>query len=149
VYFDDVANTLRVVVSFSNLWGTVLAAHIHAATPVANTGTASVATQTPTFSGFPSGVTAGSYDQTFDLSMASSFRAGYITANGGTTAGAGSALVAALNDQKAYLNIHTTAVQSGEIRGFLHVPDSGATALLLFLPLATLAAYKRIRNRQT
>lgn len=147
VYFDDVANTLRVVVIFSNLLAGVTAAHIHAATLLANTGTAGVATPTPTFPGFPSGVTAGAYDQTFDLSMASSFRAGYITANGGTAGTAASALIGALNDQKAYLNIHTTANPGGEIRGFLHaVPDSGSTALLLMLPVAALVAYGRNRK---
>jgi hypothetical protein len=149
VYFDDVANTLRVVVIFSNLLTGVTAAHIHAATALANTGTASVATQTPSFAGFPSGVTAGSYDQTFDLSLASSFRAGYITANGGTADTAAAALIGALNDQKAYLNIHTTSHPGGEIRGFLHdVPDNGSTALLLILPIAALAAYGRTRKLQ-
>lgn len=150
VYFDSVANTLRVVVIFSNLLSGVTAAHIHAATAVANMGTASVATQIPTFPGFPSGVTAGSYDATFDLGLASSFRAGYITANGGTPATAADALINALNDQKAYLNIHTSTHPGGEIRGFLHkVPDTASTAVLLSLGLAAmtgLARTRRLRN---
>jgi len=147
VYFDNVANTLRIVVLFSNLTTGVTAAHIHAATLLANTGTASVATPTPSFPGFPSGVTAGSYDQIFDLSLASSFRAGYITANGGTADSAANALIGALNDQKAYLNIHTSTYPGGEIRGFLHeVPDSGSTAVLLLLPMAALIGYRRSRR---
>jgi hypothetical protein len=150
VYFDDVANTLRIVVIFSNLLSGVTAAHIHAATALANTGAAPVATQTPTFSGFPTGVTSGSYDNTFDLSVASTFRAGYITANGGTTDTAAAALIGALNDQKAYFNIHTTTSPGGEIRGFLHdVPDHGSTALLLILPMAAVAAYGRTRRLRT
>jgi hypothetical protein len=147
VYYDDVANTLRIVVIFSNLLSGVTAAHIHAATTLANTGTASVATQVPSFAGFPTAVTAGSYDQTFDLSQASSFRPGYITDNGGTADTAAAALIGALNDQKAYLNIHTDTFRAGEIRGFLHeVPDNGATILLLTVPLAAMAAYRRTRK---
>ncbi|HEX2861256.1 MAG TPA: CHRD domain-containing protein [Lacunisphaera sp.] len=147
VYFDDVAMTLRIVVSFSNLLGTVTAAHIHAATAVANAGTAAVATQTPSFVGFPSGVTSGFYDQTFDLMLDSTYRAGYLTANGGTASSAAAALVAALDAEKAYLNVHTTAVASGEIRGFLHdVPERGSTALLLVLAMASITGIARGRK---
>src|SRR5688572_28952010 len=147
VYFDDIANSLRIVVSFSNLLSGVTAAHIHAATAIANTGTASVATPVPSFPGFPSGVMAGSYDQTFDLSLASSFRAAYITANGGTPATAAKALIGAMSDQKAYFNIHATGHPGGEIRGFLErVPDNGSTALLLMLPMAAFVTYRRLRQ---
>ena len=59
VTYDDVAHTLRVEASFSGLIGTTTAAHIHAPTAVPFTGTIGVATQTPSFSGFPLGVTSG------------------------------------------------------------------------------------------
>ena len=50
----------------------------------------------------------------------------------------------ALFDGKAYLNIHTTFVPSGEIRGFLkQVPDNGLTLSLLGLGLAGLAVVRR------
>src|SRR5450432_2313872 len=67
VNFDDSANTLFVDLVFSGLLGTTTASHIHAATLVAGTGTAGVATTTPTFPGFPLGVTSGSYTVTLDL----------------------------------------------------------------------------------
>ncbi|HEY0039104.1 MAG TPA: CHRD domain-containing protein [Flavisolibacter sp.] len=111
-------NFMTLQTSFSGLLGTTTASHIHAPTPVAGAGTAPVATQTPSFVGFPVGVTAGSYTQTFDMTMASSYRPGYITANGGTPAGAFAALKTALNEGKAYLNIHTALFPGGEIRGF-------------------------------
>jgi hypothetical protein len=131
VDYDDTAHTLRVQVTFSDLLGTTTVAHIHSPTAVAFTGNAGVATQTPTFSGFPAGVTSGSYDQTFDLTLASSFNAAFVTANGGTPAGAEAALTSSFADGKAYLNLHTSEFGGGEIRGFLQpVPEPSAFVLL-------------------
>src|SRR5436190_22922131 len=59
VDIDTAAHTMRVRTSFTGLVGTTTASHIHAATTVAGTGTAGVATTTPTFAGFPLGVTSG------------------------------------------------------------------------------------------
>jgi len=119
VDIDAVAHTMHVHLTFSGLLGTTTASHIHAATAVAGTGTAGVATTTPSFALFPLGVTAGLFDNTLDMTLASSYNASFITANGGTTASAEAALIQAIADGKAYLNIHTTVVPGGEIRGFL------------------------------
>jgi CHRD domain/PEP-CTERM motif len=130
VNFDDSANTLFVDLVFSGLLGTTTASHIHAATAVPGAGAAGVATTTPTFPGFPLGVTSGSYTVTLDLTSASSYNPAYITANGGTTAGAEAALAAAMAAGEAYLNIHTTVVPGGEIRGFLTpVPEPSSLGL--------------------
>jgi hypothetical protein len=129
--YDNLAHTLYIDVSWSGLLGTTTASHIHAATTVAGTGTAGVATTTPYFSGFPIGVTSGSYTTTLDLTLASSYNPSYVTANGGTTATAEAALVAAIAADKAYLNIHSTVFGGGEIRGFLvAVPEPSGVALL-------------------
>jgi hypothetical protein len=132
VDYDSTAHTLRVQVTFSGLTGTTTAAHIHSpipdppANPLAN-----VATQTPSFTGFPLGVTAGSMDQTFDLTLASSWRAQYITDSGGTPAAAEAAFASQVASGKAYLNIHSSTFNGGEIRGFLTpVPEPTAVALL-------------------
>lgn len=147
VYFDDIAQTMEVVVSFSGLLGLTTASHIHAATAAANTGTAGVATQTPTFTGFPLGVTAGAYDHLFDLTQTSTFNGSYVTANGGTAAGASAALEAALLSDKAYLNIHTSQFGGGEIRGFLHnVPDNYPTLLVLSVVLGATVLVSRKRR---
>jgi len=119
VDIDPVAHTMRVLVSFEGLLANVTNAHIHGPTAVAGTGTAGVATTTPTFPGFPAGVTAGLYDNTFDTTQASSFNPAFITANGGTPALAEAALFAAIDAGKAYVNVHTTLYTGGEIRGFL------------------------------
>lgn len=146
VIFDDVANTMRVEVTFSGLLGNTTASHIHAATAVPGTGTAGVATTVPTFTGFPTGVTSGTYDHTFDLTLASSYNPAYVTANGGTIASAQAALGAALAQGRSYLNIHTTMVPGGEIRGFLQaVPETGSTFALLALSFTGLCCASRSR----
>ena len=131
VDWDSTANTMRVRVTFSGLLGTTTASHIHAATAVAGTGAAGVATTTPTFTGFPLGVTAGTYDNIFDMTLASSYNPAYVSANGGTPATAEAALKASIDAGTSYLNIHSTVVPGGEIRGFLFaVPEPGTLALL-------------------
>ena len=135
VVFDDVFSTMNVQFSFSDLLGMTAAAHIHAATATPFSGTAGVATATPTFPSTPLGVTSGSYSQLFDMTLASSYNPAYITANGGTTASAFNALLLAADEGKAYLNIHTNIFLGGEIRGFLtqttSVPEPSSLLLLL------------------
>jgi hypothetical protein len=53
------------------------------------------------------------------MTSAASYNPAFVTANGGTTAGAEAALLAGLEAGQAYLNIHTTMFPGGEIRGFL------------------------------
>jgi hypothetical protein len=145
VDYDNVAHTMRVQANFTGLTGTTTAAHIHA--PVLDPPappTANVATQTPSFTGFPLGVTAGSMDTTFDLTMASSWRAGYITENGGTPAGAEAAFAQALDQGRAYFNIHTSTFGGGEIRGFLQlIPEPAAAALAGIAAVALIARRRR------
>jgi hypothetical protein len=147
VAWDTVAHTLQVNANFQGLTGTTTAAHIHAATPMPLQGIAAVATQTPSFIGFPLGVTSGTFSNTYDLTLASSYRPGFITASGGTPAGAEAALLTALQQQRAYFNIHSTTFPGGEIRGFLTaVPEPGTWALMI---LGFGAAGVLLRRRRT
>ncbi len=122
--------TMRVQESFSGLSGDVTAAHIHCCTAIPETGTAGVATVTPTFTGFPSGVTAVTSDHTFDMTAASSYNPAFVTANGGNISGAFNTLVAGLAAGTAYSNIHTDVYPGG---GNTWLPacstDSGARNL--------------------
>lgn len=143
VVLDTVAHTLQVDVSFSSLSGTTTAAHIHCCvSPQAATPTAIVATQTPTFTGFPLGVTSGSYSHTFDLTLDSSWSPTFETANGGTAAGAEAALAVGLAQGFAYLDVHSNQFPGGEIRGFL-VPEPSPAVLFGSGALSLLWARRR------
>ncbi|WP_292915821.1 CHRD domain-containing protein [Nitrosomonas sp.] len=122
--------TMRVEANFNDLLGITTAAHIHCCIdPGSNVG---VATELPSFTGFPLGVTSGSYDHTFDMSLASSYNPAFITNHGGTISSAFNDLVAGLDAGRAYLNIHTNLFPGGEIRGLLSpVPEPESYALLL------------------
>lgn len=143
VEYDALTHLLHVEVEFDDLLGTVTAAHIHCC--VDAPGVVGVATTVPTFPFFPTGVTSGSYDRTFDLTLASSFNPAFILANG-AVAGAEAALAAGLDAGRAYFNIHTTAFPAGEIRGFLVAVPEPATLPLLGLGVLSLLALRRKRH---
>ncbi len=141
VTIDTVLNTLHVQVTFTGLTSGTTASHIHCC--IAPPGATGVATTTPTFTGFPLGVTSGTFDSILDLTMASSYNPAFITAEGGTIAGAEAALIAGIAGDMAYLNIHTTNNPGGEIRGFL-VPEP-TTMLLMGAGLSALLLARRRR----
>ena len=136
VTFDPVLHTLHVQAVFSGLGSPDTAAHIHCCAPQpANVG---VATTLPTFSGFPTGVTSGTYDNTLNTLLASTYNPAFVTANGGTPVSAETALVTGMVLGQSYFNIHTNAFPGGEIRGILVTPEAG-TLLLLGIGLGGIA----------
>lgn len=137
VNYDNVSHLLQMQVTFTgliqtNAVGGTSAAHIHAATAVPFSGTAGVATQTPSFVGFPLGVWSGSFSNTLDLTLASSWNNSFINpGGGGTPATAEAALFAAMDSGRSYFNIHSSSFPGGEIRGFLvAVPEPSSLALV-------------------
>jgi hypothetical protein len=146
VTYDNLAHTLHIVADFSGLTGTTTNAHIHCCTAAPLTGTAGVATTTPSFVGFPLGVTAGLFDNTLNLTLASSWNSAFVTSSG-SIANAETLLAAGLNAGTTYLNIHTSAVGAGEIRGFLVPTPEPSTALLMLVP--AVAFWMRRRGRRS
>lgn len=149
LYVDTTAHTFRIDVDFTGLTGTTTAAHIHGPTATPGTGTAGVMTRTPSFLGFPTGASAGSYDVTYDMTLAGTWNPAFVTANGGTPAGAEAAFTAAVADGKAYLNLHTSTFGGGEIRGFFtpFVAPEPSSLALVGIGAAGLAVRLRRRLR--
>ena len=154
--FDVAAHTLRVQIAFSGLVPTAppgapvgtTAAHIHCClpSPFATGVNAGVATTTPTFLGFPLGVLAGTYDNTLNLTLASSYNPAFVTLVGGL-ANAETSLVNGLLGGLTYLNVHSSAFPGGEIRGFVvQIPEPEAYVLLL-AGLAIIGISMRKRRR--
>ncbi len=134
-------NMLTVAESFSGLTGGVATgAHIHCCGPLGVNEPIAVP-----FGAFPA-TTSGTYTNTFDLTLTSTYTAAYLTAQGGTAASGESALIAALNAGQTYANIHDAVNPGGEIRGQLALaPEPSTTGMWLFglLPAAVLAFRKR------
>ena len=141
IELDTILRTLSLDVIFADLLGLTTASHIHCCTPP--TDNAGVATQVPTFIGFPLGVTSGTYSQVFDMTLASVYNPSFIGAHGGTVDGAFDFLVAGMLAGMSYLNIHSATFPGGEIRGTLMRVPEPASLALFGIALASLAAIRR------
>lgn len=133
VTINTVLNTMRVQVTFAGLAGTTTASHIHCCAPFGSN--APVATTTPSFVGFPLGVTSGSMDQTYDMTLAGSYNSSFLNnaVNGGNIATARATLFNGIIGGQAYLNIHTTAFPGGELRTQLlaQVPEPASWGMMV------------------
>ena len=145
ITIDTVTNLMTVNVAFAGLLSPTTIAHIHCCAGPG--GTAIPATTVPSFPGFPTGVTTGTFLQTFDLTLASSYNPAFIAANGGTVASAQAAFITGLLNGQAYFNIHTVQFPGGEIRGQLQAVPEPATVLLLTSGVIGVAGALRKRRK--
>jgi hypothetical protein len=147
--------------TFSGLLGNVTQTHFHAPTTISGlpdnnppgetrqqaanaAGTSSIAIGNTSLPGFPLGATSGTYSRTLDLTDPTIYMPPYLTANGGTAAGAEAAFVSALTSGKTYWNIHTTSVPGGEIRGFPSLVPEPAT--VAWAAIGTMLLSRRVRR---
>jgi hypothetical protein len=135
VIWDTTSHLVNVRATFSGLTSGTTASHIHAPIPTtaSNATILPVATQLPSFIGFPLGVTSGTFDNTFATNSSTFYNVnGYLNPWGGV-GNAESALLNSLLTGRNYYNIHTVNFPGGEIRGALTlVPEPGAWALMIF-----------------
>ena len=139
VDYDDAMHTLLVHVEWSGLTGgAATAGHIHCCAPPGVNAIVAIG-----FSGLANAL-SGVFDRLFDLTLNATYSGAFLTAGGGTAAGAEARLAAGLAapDHRAYVNIHNATFPGGEIRGAL-VPEPGALALTLAALLAAGAISRR------
>lgn len=122
-------NSFTVFLNYSNLSSNAVAAHVHCcALPGSNA---------PVAVGFtvPGGL-SGTVTGVFDLTQSATYTSSFLTASGGTAAGARTRFLTGLAAGQAYYNVHSQSLPTGEIRGQLllqaaAVPEPASWALMI------------------
>ncbi len=118
-------NLLTINLIYSGLTAPASAGHLHCCAPAGSNAIVAVP-----FAGLPS-TTSGTYLNTVDLSLPSSYNPAFVMANGGTVGSAEAAFIAGLNSGNIYANLHNATFRGGEIRGLVAVAPEPSSLLLL------------------
>jgi len=129
---------LSVTVNFSGLTSPDIASHIHCCGPVGVAEPIAVP-----FTTFPTGLIAGTFSDSYNLTDIAVYSAAFLTTYGPTAATAEAAFLAGLNAGQTYGNVHSANFPGGEIRGQLAAVPEPATCFLVSGFLAGLALLRR------
>jgi hypothetical protein len=116
-----------IMLTFNGLTTPAVAAHVHCCAPIGSNARVAIDFGDRAF---PLGLTSGTYSQTVDLGLISTYTTGFVTVNGGTLGSARAAFLAGLFGGNTYFNIHSTRFTGGEIRG--QIPEPASLALMGF-----------------
>lgn len=123
-----VDNQLNVRVTYAGLLSPITIGHIHCCAPAGGNSGVAIDFEPEEL---PSDL-SGSFMRSYDLLSMASYTSGFLNANGGTAAGAKAALLAAFNNDRAYVNIHTAMFPAGEIRGQIGaIPEPASWAMMI------------------
>lgn len=142
---DKVNNSMRLQLRFEDLSSPGTALHLHCCTAEALMGTASPATLLPSLPRFSG--QEGWYYTVLNLDDPATYNPAFVNANGGSVSGARASLLAGMDRNQAYVNVHSERYPDGEMRGFVvmkPVPEPSAW-LMLATGLALVAKLARAR----
>ena len=122
---------MRVQLNFNNLSSNTTGAFLFANPKPNQPAQAAL----PSFTGFPTGVTSGTYTRTFDLTVAQTYDGAFLAAAdtglGQTVVDALKALHDSAEDETAFIRITTASFPGGAISGHLSaVPEPSSLALV-------------------
>jgi hypothetical protein len=124
---SDDQNSIAVNLDWVTLTSPATGAHIHCCAFQGANGPIAV-----DFNIVPVSVTTAGLGAVRNLTLATTYSAGFLAANGGTAESARTAFLNGLLGGKAYFNVHTATYPSGEIRGQLAaVPESGTWGMMI------------------
>lgn len=134
-------NSVDIFLQWAGLTGPATGGHVHCCAAQGANGPVAI-----DFG--PAAAATGSLTRTYDLTLASTYSAGFLNANGGTAASARTAFLNGLLGGRAYYNVHSGQFPAGEIRGQLAAVPETATWGMMIVGFGLVGGALRTRRRE-